>query len=100
MQIIFDRGLDTQRAITIDAFGENISRGILSASMSRTLCSGDVGVPYLGALKAGFATVDIVDGRIAVPVQGTYNAVVDAAAAYDSSTKEYSITVILGKTES
>lgn len=98
MQIVFDRGLETQRAITVNFFGENISRGVLNASMSKVLSAEDTSVPDLSALESGFTTVDIADGDIPVPMQGQYDMVLDATAAYNSATKEYSVTVILGHT--
>ena len=96
MQIVFDRGMETQRAINVDFFGENLSRCTLNASMSKVLTEEDTAVPDLGTSKEPFTTVEIVDGNIAVPMQGRYNAVLDASAAYNSRTKEYSATVILG----
>jgi len=97
MQIVFDRGLETQNAVNVDFFGENLNRGTLNASMSKILTTEDTTVPDLGTLQSTFSTVDIADGSIPVPVQGGYNAVLDSSAAYNSRTKEYSVTVILGK---
>lgn len=99
MQIIFDRNLDTERAINVTFFGENINRGTLNASMSKVLTAADTTVPDLSIVKQAFSTVDIVDGNILVPTQGTYNTVLDASAAYNSVSKEYSATVILGYVE-
>ena len=97
MQIVFDRGLETQNAVTISFFGENIARNTLNATLSKVLSAEDAAVPDLSTLKDTFSTVDIADGAISVPVQGDYNAVLDSSAAYNSRTKEYSVTVILGK---
>lgn len=97
MQIVFDRGLETQNAVNVDFFGESLNRGTLSASMSKILTTEDTAVPKLSKLKDTFSTVDIADGSIPVPVQGDYNAVLDSSAAYNFRTKEYSVTVILGK---
>lgn len=97
MRIVFDKNLDTEHEVTVDFFGENISRNTLNASMSKVLSVGDVNVPDLSAVKVDFTTVDIFDGEIPVPIQGDYNATLDASAAYNSRTKEYSITIILGK---
>lgn len=97
MQIIFDRGLETQNAINIAFFGENLNRVTLNASMAKKLTVEDAAVPNLGTLAKDFTTVEIVDGNIPVPVQGDYNTVLDASAAYNSRTKEYSVTVILGR---
>lgn len=99
MQIVFDRGLTTERGVNVDFFGENISRGTLNASMSKVLTVDDTTVPDLSAVKQSFSTVEIVDGLIPVPMQGSYNAALDASAAYNSRTKEYSVTVILGHVE-
>lgn len=99
MQIIFDRNLETERAINVNFFGENIPRGTLNASMSKVLSANDTTVPDLSTVKQPFTTVAIVDGNIPVPVQGSYNAVLDASAAYNSRTKEYSATIILGYVE-
>lgn len=99
MQIVFDRGLETQRAINVDFFGENISRGTLNASMNKALSADDTAVPDLGTLQSGFTSMDIADGDIPVPVQGSYNAVLDASAAYNARTHEYSVTVVLGHRE-
>lgn len=96
MQIVFDRDLETQNAINIAFFGENMSRGTLNASMTKVLTAEDTSVPDLGTMPKEFSTVDIADGNIPVPVQGSYNTVLDASAAYNSTTKEYSVTVILG----
>lgn len=97
MQIIFDRNLETQRAINVDFFGENLNRGTLNASMSKVLTAEDTAVPDLSTVKQAFSTVQIVDENIPVPMQGSYNAVLDASAAYNSRSKEYSVTVILGR---
>ena len=97
MQIIFDRNLDTERAINVDFFGENISRGTLNASMSKVLTAEDTTVPDLSTVKQPFTTVEIVESDFPVPMQGSYNAVLDASAAYNSRSKEYSVTVILGR---
>lgn len=97
MQIVFDRGMETQNAINIAFFGENMSRGTLNASMTKVLTAADTAVPDLGTMPKEFSTVDIADGTIPVPVQGSYNVVLDASAAYNSMTKEYSVTVILGR---
>lgn len=97
MQIVFDRGLETQNAANVDFFGENLNRGTLNASMSKILTTEDTTVPDLSTLQSTFSTVDIADGAIPVPVQGDYNAVLDSSAAYNSRSKEYSVTVILGK---
>lgn len=97
MQIVFDRNLETQRAINVDFFGENLNRGTLNASMSKVLSAEDTTVPDLSTVKQAFSTVEIVDGNIPVPMQGSYNAVLDASAAYNSRSKEYSVTVILGR---
>lgn len=99
MQIIFDRNLETERAINVDFFGENISRGTLNASMSKVLSAKDTTVPDLSTVKQAFITMQMVDGNIPVPVQGSYNVVLDASAAYNSRTKEYSATIILGYVE-
>ena len=97
MQIVFDRNLETQRAINVDFFGENLNRGTLNASMSKVLTAEDTTVPDLSTVKQAFSTVQIVDENIPVPMQGSYNAVLDASAAYNSRSKEYSVTVILGR---
>lgn len=97
MQIIFDRGLETQNAINIAFFGENFNRGTLNASMTKRLTEEDSTVPDIGSLAKNFTSVDIADGNIPVPVQGQYNTVLDASAAYNSATREYSVTVILGR---
>ena len=99
MQIIFDRNRETERAINVDFFGENISRGTLNASMSKVLTAEDTTVPDLSTVKQAFSTVQIVDENIPVPMQGSYNAVLDASAAYNSRTQEYSVTVIMGHVE-
>lgn len=99
MQIVFDRGLETQNAINIAFFGENMNRGTLNASMAKRLTAEDNAVPDLGTLKNRFSVLEIVDGSVPVPVQGSYNTVLDASAAYNSISKEYSVTVILGHTE-
>lgn len=97
MQIVFDRGLETQSAINIAFFGENLNRGTLNASMTKKLTAEDAAVPDLSTVPRTFSTVDIADGNILVPVQGQYNTVLDASAAYNAATKEYSVTVILGR---
>lgn len=97
MQIVFDRNLETQRAINVDFFGENLNRCTLNASMSKVLSANDTAVPDLGTVKQPFTTVEIVENDFPVPMQGSYNAVLDASAAYNSRSKEYSVTVILGR---
>ena len=97
MRIVFDKELTTKHEVTVDFFGENISRNTLNGSMSKVLTVSDVNVPDLSNIKVDFTTVDIFDGEIPVPVQGDYNTVLDASAAYNSRTKEYSVTVILGR---
>lgn len=100
MQLIFDRGTSTQRAVEVAFFGENVFRGSLNASNSLILADGaSVSVPDLSPLRdnPSFTTVEVVDGSISVPLQGEYNTVLDASAAYNSTAKQYSVTVILGK---
>lgn len=97
MQIVFDRNLETPRAINVDFFGENLNRGTLNASMSKVLSANDTAVPDLSTVKQPFTTVEIVENDFPVPMQGIYNAVLDASAAYNSRSKEYSVTVILGR---
>ena len=97
MRIVFDKNLETEHEVAVDFFGENISRNTLNANMSKVLTVNDVNVPDLSDIKANFTTVDIFDGDIPVPIQGDYNIVLDASAAYNSKTKEYSITIIFGK---
>lgn len=96
MYIIFDKDLKTKRSVEIQFFGENMSRNILNASMNKVLTPEDSNVPDLREIRSGFRTVELVDGEIAVPIQGHYNTVLDASAAYNSTTKEYSVTVVLG----
>ncbi len=100
MQLIFDRGLETQRAIEVDYFGENMFRGVLNASWNHKL--GEVeSVPNLGTLRGNpsFTTVEAVTGTTTVPIQGTYNRVQDASAAYNAREGSYSVTVVLGYAE-
>ena len=97
MRIVFDKNLETEHEVAVNFFGENISRNTLNASMNKVLTVNDVNVPDLSSIKVDFTTVDIFDGDIPVPVQGDYNTVLDASAAYNSRTKEYSVTVILGR---
>lgn len=99
MQIVFDKELSTRYALNFNYFGESISRHTLSASMSKTLTAADIGVPELQNMPQTFSTVHVVDGNIEVPIQGDYNRVVDASAAYNSASKEYSATIILGYVE-
>lgn len=98
MQLIFDRNLDTQRAVEVDFFGENLFRGSLNASYSRILADdGSTTVPDLSVLKNNpkFSTVEVVDGAVAIPLQGSYNTVQDCSAAYNAASHQYSATVIL-----
>ena len=104
MQIIFDKGTENQRAIAIDFFGENLFRGNLNASWNRQL-GAEAAVPNVAALKADptFSTVEIVDTvgeeSFSVPVQGSYNAILDASAAYNAQSRQYSVTIVLGYVE-
>ena len=104
MQIIFDKGTENQRAIAIDFFGENLFRGNLNASWNRHL-GAEAAVPNVAALKAAptFSTVEIVDtvseDSFSVPVQGSYNAILDASAAYNAQSRQYSVTIVLGYVE-
>lgn len=99
MKIVFDKDLSTKREVNINFFGENISRTTLNATMIKTLSATDTDVPNLESIKNGFTSVAIVDGDITVPIQNSYNKMVDASAAYNSQTKEYSVTIILGYEE-
>lgn len=96
MQIIFDRDLETQTAINVTYFGENLTRNVLNAHMVQKLASVDVVVPDLRKMPRTFSSVEAVDGRISIPVQGVYNVVLDSAATYNSSTQEYSVSISLG----
>lgn len=97
MQLIFDKNTANQRAVDVDFFGENLFRNTLNASYARILADG-VTVPDLSTLRGTpvFKTLDILDGNTLVPVQGSYNIVMDASAAYNSSTHQYTVTIILG----
>lgn len=97
MQLIFDRDLATQRAIEVDFFGESLMRNVLNGSWSRALSAVEA-VPDLGTLTANpsFTTVEAVNGAVNVPLQGSYNTVVDANANYNAATGVYAITVVLG----
>ena len=99
MQIIFDRGLETEYALNFEYFGENINRHTLSASASVQLNTPDASVPNLQGMPQTFTTVHAIDVTITIPIQGTYNKVIDASAAYNSVSKEYSATIILGYVE-
>lgn len=101
MQLIFDKGMDTQRAVEVDFFGENLFRGTLSASYSRILSGDATTVPDLSVLKDAptFSSVSVVDGNMVVPLQGSYNTVQEASAAYNASTRQYSATIVLVRTE-
>ena len=100
MQIIFDKDTENQRAIAIDFFGENLFRGNLNASWNRQL-DAEADVPNVAALKEAptFSTVEIVDTvgdkSFSVPVQGSYNTILDASAAYNAQSREYSVTIVL-----
>ena len=101
MQIIFDKDTENQRTIAIDFFGENLFRGNLTASWNRQL-DAEAAVPNVAALKEvpTFSTVEIVDtvndASFSVPVQGIYNTVLDASAAYNAQSRQYSVTIVLG----
>ena len=100
MQIIFDKDTENQRAIAIDFFGENLFRGNLNASWNRQLDAA-VAVPNVAALKEvpTFSTMEIVDTvgneSFSVPVQGSYNTILDASAAYNAQSRQYSVTIVL-----
>lgn len=47
MQIVFDRGLETQNAVTISFFGENISRNTLNATLSKVLSAEEYSVTVI-----------------------------------------------------
>ena len=100
MQIIFDKDTENQRAIAIDFFGENLFRGNLNASWNRQL-DAEATVPNMAALKEvpTFSTVEIVDTvgdkSFTVPVQGNYNTILDASAAYNAQSRQYSVTIVL-----
>ena len=100
MQIIFDKNTENQRAIAIDFFGENLFRGNLNASWNRQLDS-EAAVPNVAALKEvpTFSTVEIVDTvgdeSFSVPMQGRYNTILDASAAYNAQSRQYSVTIVL-----
>ena len=104
MQIIFDKGTMNQRAIAIDFFGENLFRGTLNASWNRQL-NAEAAVPNVFALQASprFNTMEIVDTvgeeSFSVPVQGSYNTILDASAAYNAQSRQYSVTIVLGRVE-
>ena len=46
-----------------------------------------------------FSTMEIVDTvgdeSFSVPVQGSYNTILDASAAYNAQSREYSVTFVL-----
>lgn len=100
MQIIFDKDTENQRAIAIDFFGENLFRGNLNASWNRQL-DAEAAVPNVAALKEvpTFSSVEIVDTvgdeSFSVPVQGRYNTILDASAAYNAQSRQYSVTIVL-----
>ena len=104
MQIIFDKGTENQRAIAIDFFGENLFRGNLNASWNRQL-DAETAAPNVATLKEvpTFSTVEIVDTvgdeSFSVPMQGRYNTILDASAAYNAQSRQYSVTIVLGRVE-
>lgn len=100
MQLIFDRGTANERAIDVDYYGENLFRGTLNASWNHRLTESP-DVPNLGTLRSTptFDTLELVDGAVRIPVQGTYNRVQDASAAYNAREGSYSVTVMLGYAE-
>lgn len=103
MQIIFDRGLDTQRSVEVDSFSENVGRGVLSASWARVLKS-DTEIPAVKPLTDNptFTTVEVADtdGETAfsVPVQGEYNTIREANVNYSSAQRVYTLTLVLAMT--
>ncbi len=105
MQIIFDKGLDTQRAIEVDSFSENVGRDVLSASWTRVLKS-DTAIPAVKTLTDNptFTTVEVVDtdGETAfsIPVQGEYNTIRDVNVNYSSAQCVYNLTIVLVMTGS
>lgn len=100
MYLIFDKGLETQRAVEVDFFGENLTRGVLNATFNRRLAEA-AAVPDLSVLRSNstFATLEAVDGEVAVPVQGVYNTAQDMSAAYNAREGTYSTTIVLGYKE-
>lgn len=100
MQLIFDRGTANERAIEMDYYGENLFRGALNASWNHNLAESPE-VPILGTLRSNpaFAALEVVDGGVRIPVQGMYNRVQDASAAYNAREGSYSVTVVLGYAE-
>lgn len=97
MQLIFDRDLSTQRAIDVGFFGENLMRRTLNATWSQIFSEAG-SVPDLGTFTkdATFTTLEAVNGGVSIPLQGAYNTVLDANAAYNAETGVYSATVVLG----
>lgn len=100
MQLIFDRGTADERAIDVDYYGENLFRGTLNANWNHRLAESP-DVPNLGTLRSRptFATLELVDGAVRIPAQGTYNQIQDASAAYNAREGSYSVTVMLGYAE-
>lgn len=105
MKIIFDKGTETQRAVEITHFGEGLNRGVLNAVWTGRL--GEVAsVPAVKPLvdTPAFATVEVVDGEgdgsFAVPVQGSYNVVLDANVNYAASERIYTMALVLGHDQS
>lgn len=100
MQLIFDRGTASERAVEMDYYGENLFRGTMNASWNHRLAESP-DVPNLGTLRSipAFATLEVVTGTTIIPIQGTYNRVQDASAAYNAREGSYSVTVVLGYVE-
>lgn len=100
MQLVFDRGLATEHGVNIDFYGEALFRGTMNATWSRTLTD-NPSVPDLGTLRSrpDFVTVEVAVGSTTIPLQGEYNAVVDANATYNAATGIYTATVVLGRAE-
>lgn len=94
MQLIFDKGLETERSLIVDTINERVIEGNLTASISGPLdqIKSISGVSEFADTHY-FTTLDVLSDKESVPIVGTYNYIVAMNLMYQEAPPRYSLNL-------
>lgn len=94
MKLLFDKGLGTERSLTVDTINEHVTEGNLIASMSAELSTigSSAGVSEF-ANERRFSTIEAISGDNLIPIIGTYNYIASMSLMYTEMPPRYSINL-------